>query len=300
MTSSSCSSAPLLGLRAGDLALDLAPDSGGIIAGFRHRDTLLMRAPDLAEIAARNPRGGASWPLVPYSNRIRDARFPWRGRMIELARDHLSGDHAIHGQGWRRPWQVVSADATRAVLEQRHAPDGFWPFAYRARQDFTLTPDGVALTMSVENIGDEAMPAGLGHHPYFRRAPDTRLQVGLGSMWEGDAACFPRRRVTVPDAFDFRTARAVDAIDLDAVFVGWTRPARIDWPDAGLALEISADAIYGRLVVFIPPGRNVFAVEPVSHDTDALNRPPEDDHGLACLAPGEILSGGMTFRVTRS
>jgi aldose 1-epimerase len=288
---------PLLGLRAGDLALDLAPDSGGIIAGFRHRDTLLMRAPDLAEIAARNPRGGASWPLVPYSNRIRDGRFPWHGRVIELARDHLSGDHAIHGNGWRRPWQVVSADAAHAVLAQRHTPDGFWPFAYHARQDFALTPDGFALTMSVENTGDEAMPAGLGHHPYFRRAADTRLQVGLGEMWDGDAARFPRRRVTVPEAFDFRTARPVDPIDLDAVFVGWTRPARIEWPDAGLALEIAADPLYGRLVVFIPPGRDVFAVEPVSHDTDAMNRAPDADHGLVRLAPGATLAGRMTFRV---
>jgi aldose 1-epimerase len=287
----------LLGLRAGDLALDLAPDCGGIIAGFRHRDTLLMRAPDLAEIAAGNPRGGASWPLVPYSNRIRDARFAWRGRTIELARDHLSGDHAIHGHGWRRPWKVVSADAACAVLAQRHLPDGFWPFAYHARQEFALTADGLALTMSIENIGDEPMPAGLGHHPYFRRAPDTRLRVGLDAMWEGDAACFPRRRVAVPAEYDFKIARPVDPIDLDAVFVGWSRPARIEWPDAGLALEIAADALYDRLIVFIPAGRDVFAVEPVSHDTDAVNRATDADHGLACLAPGETLSGRMAFRV---
>jgi hypothetical protein len=212
--------------------------------------------------------------------------------MIELARDHLSGDHAIHGQGWRRPWQVVSADATRAVLEQRHAPDGFWPFAYRARQDFTLTPDGVALTMSVENIGDEAMPAGLGHHPFFRRAPDTRLQVGLGSMWEGDVACFPRRRVTVPDAFDFRTARAVDAIDLDAVFVSLGGGGLI----GGIGAWLKAHAPATRVIACSPVNSAVMMRSVEAGRILTLDSLPTLSDGTA----GGVEPGSITFDLVRA
>lgn len=297
---SSARRAALLSLRAGDLVLDLAPGSGGIIAGFRHGDTLLMRAPDHAQIAAGNPRGGASWPLVPYSNRIRDGRFDWMGAQIALSRDGLSGPHAIHGDGWRRAWDAQVTGAGEAMLSLRHAGDGFWPFPYAATQHFALTPRGFALTMSLTNAGDRPMPAGLGHHPYFRRTGDTRLTATLDEMWLADAEYFPARRVAVPGPFDFSTGRAVDCVELDAAFVGWRRPARIDWPDAGLALEISADPIFGRLIVFIPPGKDFFAVEPVSHDTDAVNRPQGARTGLHVLAPGATLSGTMRFDVLTS
>jgi aldose 1-epimerase len=287
---------PILTLRAGVLVLDLAPAVGGIIAGFRHGDSLLMRAPDLDAIRRGSPRGGASWPLVPYSNRIRDGRFPWRGRIFTLAKDVLSTDHAIHGNGWRRPWSTHERSESGVRLKQVHAGDAFWPFAYEAQQAFALTPRGFTLWMAVTNTGDGPMPAGLGHHPYFHRSDDVRLRVAAREMWDADEQRFPVKRVTVPAAMDFSADRAVASASGDAVFVGWERPARITWPAARLALDIDAGAIYDRLVVFIPPGQPSFAVEPVSHDTDAVNRPKEDS-GLRTLAPGETLEGEMKFTV---
>lgn len=285
-------------LRAGELSLELCPAAGGTIVGMWHGTTPLMREPDRALLRAGNPRGAASWPLVPYSNRVRGARFAWKGREVTLERDALGGEHAIHGNGWRRPWEVRDESPSAAMLVHAHRPDGFWPFAYEARQGFALSPSGLVLWMAVTNTGDEDMPAGLGHHPYFRRTPGARLRVGLGEMWEGDDAKFPLRRVPVPARFDFSTGREVDPVDLDAVFVGWTQPARIEWPADGLALDISAAAIFGRLVVFVPPGQPFFAVEPVSHDTDAFNAPGARS-GLRILAPGETLQGEMRFAVSR-
>lgn len=289
---------PILSLNAGDLVLDLAPSVGGIIAGFRHGGALLMRAPDLDAIRAGNPRGGASWPLVPYSNRIRDGRFPWRGNVIALAKDALSGEHAIHGNGWRRPWSVHDRSPSGVRLRQAHAGDAFWPFAYEAQQGFALDSRGFTLWMAITNTGDGPMPAGLGHHPYFHRSDDVRLQVRMHEMWDADAQRFPLRRIRVAPELDFVSPRAIASAEGDAVFVGWDRPARIEWPEARLALEIDAAAIYDRLVVFIPPGQPFFAVEPVSHDTDAVNRPGEDT-GLRILAPGETLQGEMRFTVRR-
>ena len=287
---------PILTLRAGALSLDLAPRAGGVIAGFRHGDTLIMRPPDLPGLAAGNPRAGASWPLVPYSNRIRNGRFPWRGKQVQLELDWLSKEHAIHGNGWRRPWTVHDRSASAVSLKQRHQGDGFWPFAYEAQQSFALTPDGFTLWMAVTNTGAEPMPAGLGHHPYFHRTPDATLCVTTREYWENDAEKLPMRRVKVPSQLDFSTRRVIDPLDLDGIFVGWTRPARIEWPDAGLTLDIAASAIFERLVIFIPGGQPFFAVEPVSHDTDAFNH-LKDDTGVKILGPGESLQGDMSFTV---
>jgi len=289
---------PIITLRAGALSLDLAPRAGGVIAGFRHGDTLIMRPPDLPGLAAGNPRAGASWPLVPYSNRIRNGRFPWRGKIIELERDWLSKEHAIHGNGWRRPWSVHDLSASAVTMKQRHAGDGFWPFSYEAQQSFALTPDGFTLWMAVTNSGAAPMPAGLGHHPYFHRTPDATLRVTTRELWETDDEKLPTRRVKVPPLLDFTAARRVDPLGLDGIFVGWMRPARIEWPAARLALNIAASSIFERLVIFIPPGEPFFAVEPVSHDTDAFNH-LKDDTGVKILGPGETLQGEMSFIVQR-
>jgi aldose 1-epimerase len=256
-----------------------------------------MRAPDLAEIAARNPRGGASWPLVPYSNRIRDARFPWRGRMIELARDHLSGDHAIHGQGWRRPWQVVSADATRAVLEQRHAPDGFWPFAYRARQDFILAGGRLDMRIELVNAGDRRMPSGFGLHPYFPRTPRCRLHAAVTGLWETDDAILPTSLVAPEAPRDPRIGLAVDAVPLDNCFTGWGGHAEIVWPETETALAMTADGPMGFFVVYTPTGEPYFCAEPVSNATDAVNLAAagRDDTGLLVLEPGQAASARIVF-----
>jgi aldose 1-epimerase len=289
------SSDTIITLRAGELVLDLAPRCGGIIAGFRRGRDLIMRAPDLALIESGNPRGSASWPLVPYSNRIRNGLFTWRGKPIRLESDEIGGKHAIHGNGWRRPWAIDDLSESATVWIHAHRADGFWPFDYEARQAYALTEDELALWMSVTNTGTEPMPAGLGHHPYFHRTSDATLRFVADEMWENDADVLPLRRVKLPPSADFSTAKLVNNARLDAVFVGWRRPVEVVWPSAKLRMSVDADAIFGRIVVFVPPGQNYFAIEPVTHDTDAVNRPEQS--GLVTLAPGESLAGTMRFRI---
>jgi len=85
-----------LTLCAGNLALDVAPEIGGSIARFRFGDQDLLRpAPDGANDAGEM----ANFPLVPFSNRIRDGRFTCDGREVVLA-PNLPGDPSpLHGQG---------------------------------------------------------------------------------------------------------------------------------------------------------------------------------------------------------
>jgi aldose 1-epimerase len=51
------------------------------------------------------------------------------------------------------------------------------------------------------------------------------------------------------------------------------------------------------LVVYVPAGRDFFAVEPVSHMNNAVNRPDAVDNGLSNIAPGEQLTGRVRFAV---
>jgi aldose 1-epimerase len=177
-----------------------------------------------------------------------------------------------------------------------------WPFAYRATQEFTLTDDALAMRLEIENNDARAFPFGLGWHPFFPRSPDVELDFRAGGVWLTDATCLPTQHVAVPPAWDFSTPRAVAATTLDHCFTGWQPPAVVRWPERGLAVEISADPACDRLVVFVPPGRDFIAVEPVTHMTDAFNRAArgEPDTGTRRLAPGARFSCTMRLSVVRT
>ena len=65
-------------LHAGALRLALRPDLGGSMAGLWHRGTPIMRSTEPALL--EQARHSASFPLVPYSNRLGYRRFRWKGR----------------------------------------------------------------------------------------------------------------------------------------------------------------------------------------------------------------------------
>ena len=74
--------------------------------------------------------------------------------------------------------------------------------------------------------------------------------------------------------------------------------AVITRPEHGIRLLIAADDIFRHAVVYTPPGKPYFAVEPASNMTDAVNRMDSvPDHGLRGLAPGDTLSREVRFMV---
>ena len=161
-------------LRSGALRLDLAPAIGGAISRFASEgpDGAIewMRPMSGAAIAAGDVLGSSCFPLVPYSNRIRDNAFAFDGRHVRMEHPYA---HALHGHGWLAPWQVEGAAADRAslVFARNATPD--WPFAYRARQDFILAGGRLDMRIEIVNAGDRRMPAGFGLHPYFPRTPPS-------------------------------------------------------------------------------------------------------------------------------
>jgi len=127
----------LITLRAGTAGLVLAPSAGGSVARYRVERggaTVDLLRP-WSVPGAGDPFEAAAFPLVPYSNRIREGRFPFHGRPVRLPPNRPPNRHSIHGHGWQAAWRPILVRAGEAVLEYRHAPDA-WPWAYRATQRF--------------------------------------------------------------------------------------------------------------------------------------------------------------------
>jgi aldose 1-epimerase len=287
-----------LRLRSGACELDLEPGLGGAISGFRHDGKNVLRPAGEAMLADRDMRLASCFPLVPFSNRIADARFRFQGRTCELPPNFPPEPHAIHGEGWQGSWEVDDVGADRAELTFRHTvPDT--PLDYRARQVLELAGDGLGVTLEVTNVGSGPMPVGIGLHPYFMRTDDATLRARLDHVWLADERNIPQKRVPLPARWDFARGPQIASLELDNCFGGWDGKAEIRWPKTGLTLRIEAEPVFGHLVIYVPPGQDFFCVEPVSNANDGFNLFDRGvpATGVRVLAPGAALAGRVRFRI---
>jgi aldose 1-epimerase len=273
-------------LHVGALRLALRPDLGGSIAGLWHHHVPVLRSTEPA--ALESSRAAASYPLVPYSNRIGHRRFRWKGHDHTTQPNFDDNPHSLHGVGWRRAWSVESSSAHEVVLRLNHAPDADWPFAFEALQYFTLTPQSLRVQMVLTNTGDVVQPVGLGWHPYFPKRARSRLHIECTDRWDPDALELPVRKVAQPGIDG-----DVVHMDFDHCFDGWRGAARIRDEKFSLQLTSSLD----RLVVFTPPQREYFCVEPVSHVSNAIHMADPLAHGLRAVGPGERFEAWMQLDV---
>jgi aldose 1-epimerase len=204
----------LLTLSSGQLELRLAPQAGGAIACF---DWLGQsgRIPVLrgAEGIPGKVLDAASFPLVPFVNRVRGGRFEFRGREIRLAPNMAGDPNPLHGQGWLAAWKVEASSGRQALLSFRHEA-GEWPWDYEAEQHFRLDDKGLSVRLSCRNMSNEPMPCGLGQHPYFPCTPETRLDTEVTHVWTIDEHVLPVEKVPATGRYDLRN-RAVCGQDLD-------------------------------------------------------------------------------------
>jgi aldose 1-epimerase len=273
-------------LHAGALRLALRPDLGGAVAGLWHGTTPILRSSEPAVLSAA--RESAMYPLVPYSNRLGYRRFRWRGHDYTTRANVADSPHSLHGIGWQRPWRIVSSSALEVVLELAHGGDGDWPFPFTARQYFSLSADSFGVRLQLTNDGDGEQPVGLGLHPYFVRRARSRLHIELSHRWDSDPTLLPTRKVAQPGIDS-----DLSHLDFDNCFEGWRGPARIR--DERFSLQLTSSLPY--LVVYTPPERDYFCVEPVSHVSNAINMAHPAGHGLVALAPGATLEGWLKLDI---
>lgn len=292
----------LVTLTSGRARCEIAPKAGGAVAGFwwesdgRRLDWL--RPASKAAVARADAGEMGSFPMVPYGSRIRDARFLFCGREIVETPVDAETRHALHGHGWRRDWAVVERSEDRLVLEYEH-PAAAWPWRYRARQSFVLSPQALEITLDLENRSDGPMPAGLGFHPFFPRTPEATITARTSGVWLTDAEVMPTERTALPPGWDLAAGRRVAELALDNVFTGWTGEAVVTWPERAARLRLSAEQpLLSFLVVYTPRERDFFCVEPASHVTDAVNLAREGvaGTGLRVLAPHLCRAARMSLR----
>ena len=259
----------------------ILPETGGSIAFGRVRsgDTFIDVLRPTAESDFGNASLCASFIMLPWANRLRDAHF--RFRSVDYALQPTSADgSAIYGAVRKLAWRVVSADAAHVRLSFDSAlhENLNYPFEFSAEAEYRLDGRVFVLRLTLKNEDKQPMPGGFGHHPYFVTTPSgdaNRVQLQIPCEQEftliDDLPDAPPHPITpLPD---YRMLRTLGPEAYDHLLTGRqdNKPMRIVYPESGVELEFSADPIFEHVVVFAPPGKPFFALEPQTNANDGFN-----------------------------
>lgn len=273
-------------------SLGLIPAWGGRIAHMRADGLDLLVPIDAAEFDPLDwPRAGA-YPLIPYSNRIRNALLNFAGRDYVLPAHPAAQPHTLHGVTHTLPWQVVKQDGQQLIIACEYQGE-HWPWAFRAEQRFVLDGSRLRIELALVNLGDSTMPAGLGLHPYFQRHPGLKVHYQVGRQWQIDD-----QYLATGNYHEVNQALLIDAGDVESLAhyqSGWDGKLRLDYPSGRLSLQASEPL--SHFIAFAPVGARYLCLEPVSHLADAFNQPSDrwDQTGTRELPPGQRLQATLDF-----
>lgn len=260
------------------------------------------------ENAQHDPLSCASYLLVPWSNRIRDAQFRFAGHTYQLRASFADGT-AIHGAARHYAWQVTTAHDThiRMEFDSRHHADVNFPFAFRCWVEYQLDGNDFRTLLGVQNVDTQAMPAGFGTHPMIQRTLiDAEDQIALQLPYSQAyplAQCLPTGApVPIPAAFDYQQMRRAGTVFVDDCLTGRNMAQQIvlEYTKSNVNIVHWLDFLYSHLVMYMPVGESFLALEPVTNANDGFNLAASGaaQHGVFVLQPGEMREAMSGYSIT--
>lgn len=295
---------PVVWLHHAGQHLGLVPSLGGSVAAWqldRPQGRLDVwrpwdgATPDLYQLA--------SFPMVPWSNRISGGGFTHGERFHPMRPNRVGEPYPIHGDGWLQPWQITQPGADTLVMTLRsHCFDGN-PHDYQAVQTFRLVDGGLDQTLQVRHLGKEPLPYGLGVHPWFPRAAATRITAPVQGVWLGGKDPLPVAHThDFPAGWNLNEGVQANGPLIDNGYTGWGGKACIAWPELGLQLTATmpdfdrdGGAAQHFCLIYRPPQGLAFCFEPITQPIDAFHLPQSP--GLRVLQQDEQFSLKIQWRI---
>lgn len=291
------------------LRLVINPRIGASIVALHHRNPTGRWAPVLRDMPgdADDPADAGSFLMLPWTNRVKDARFSFDGHQYHLTANHGDGT-AIHGIGRDRAWSIVDRSPITARLTLDTRDDSGSPYPFGAVVRYEIAPDRVEIDLSVTNLGASSIPVGCGHHPYFHRhlhsdVDQLRVRMDVSGRYICDD-CIPSGE-TVDDEIcaSLGAGGPIGNPGLDDVFLGFGGTVLLEWPESNVQMRMSCSEELGHVVIYTPRASDgspdeFVCIEPVSMVNDGFNLLDRGamQTGVRVLNPGETLRTRMTLR----
>lgn len=286
-------------LEGGGWTLSADPARGAAILTCQYEGKDVLRAAPTDWNVRPEIFKTGSFPLAPYSNRIANGRFEFDGQIISISRNHSGQEHPIHGCVWHQKWDVlsISENAVSMALDHR-AEDGVWPWSARFEHRLELHESRLHMYLSIQNMDDRYMPAGLGFHPYFADFDRLSVQTDVTDVQPSGPDDLPLSASFDPAKLNLSAPRAVSDIITDNCYKGGHTNPRLYWTDRPWHAEIESSQTLPYCVIYSNPKDKDFCLEPVSHINNALGLYAANvDTGLGRLRRGEILESYMDIRI---
>ena len=111
--------------------------------------------------------GGRGQLLMPWPNRIRDGRYSFGGRDLQLGLTDPSKGNASHGLARWAAWTLEEHTDTSVSLVYRVMAQSGYPWTLDLHVLYDLSADGLVVTQTATNLSPEPAPYASGAHPYL-------------------------------------------------------------------------------------------------------------------------------------
>lgn len=249
--------------------------------------------------------GGRGQLLMPWPNRIRDGKYSFGGRDLQLALTEPKRSNASHGLARWAAWTLEEHTANSVSLVYRVMAQTGYPWAVDLHVLYDLGADGLTVTQTATNLSGEAAPYACGAHPYLAVGTGIdhlELTLPAGTRTLTDDRLIPTETVPVDDAHDFRAGKPIGSVVLDETYGDLTREdglatTTLRDPRDGHGVALWVDEKIPWLLLYSAddvPGkeRRSLAVEPMTAPANAFNS------GVDLVALSPAGSAGDELSVT--
>ena len=198
----------------GELEAVILPEVGARLHRLRAFGHDVLRTPVDPSVHARDPFFWGAYVMAPWCNRIAPGSVRVGSHEISL-RPNFPDGTAIHGQVYARPWERHSDGSFHAKGGGNEWP---WPYDVGVRMEVRTRTLRIDLTLT--NLSDDPMPAGLGLHPWFRRPVAVAIRGDTVLPSNIDERSRPE---PVRGRFDLRVLGEMSP-DLDAAWTDLAEP----------------------------------------------------------------------------
>jgi len=110
-------------------------------------------------------QAGPAWPrhsplLFPIVGRLKNDQLRHRGKTYPMTQHGFARDH-------RFAWLRREANLCQLVLCDEPDTRSRYPFAFRLEVTYAVSGAELEVTLRIDNVGDEVLPASIGAHPAF-------------------------------------------------------------------------------------------------------------------------------------
>ena len=249
-----------------------------------------------------NVRGG-SYPLAPYSNRIKNAQFIWDNETYYLPVSPIASPNAIHGTACYNEWAVILQSETSVTLQQKHSANTEWGFDFILEQNISINDNTLTNSMTITNTDKKHQPIALGYHPFFSAKKLKSIHIPAKNMWVLDNG-IPVSPRDVSGYYNFNMP-APFTNEMDDLYQGVTEGCIVDYGTHMVSIQSNSE----NAILFSNDVDTFFCFEPVENINNAHNMQSntniqnldtyELDHGLTALAPDDSHTFTMTISVSQ-